>query len=64
MNKEYKLTITVISDIEHPPISIQVVIPEALALLLMSTPVKATSLAIERNNGILVDKTSRLLDFK
>ncbi|OGN99184.1 MAG: hypothetical protein A2Y89_03130 [Chloroflexi bacterium RBG_13_51_18] len=60
---DYKLTITVISDKEHPPISINIQIPEGLALMLMKTPIKATSLGIAGAGGIILDK-SKLLDFK
>jgi len=63
MEKDYRLTITVFSDAGHPPIGIQVSIPEALALLLMATPVNQVSLGIEKSPGIIVDK-SKLLDFR
>lgn len=60
---QYRLTVTVLSDKDHPPISFKVLIPEALALLLMNTPVKATSLAVEQGPGIVTDKTD-LVEFK
>lgn len=60
---DYRLIITVYSDKEHPPINFKVIIPEALARILMATPVKACSLAVESHPGIIEDK-SRLVEFK
>ena len=59
----YRLTVTVISDKEHPPINVYVEVPEELAYILMATPVKYVSLSVERA-GLVLDKTSELIDFK
>lgn len=44
---DYRLIITVNSDKDHPPVRITVGVPEELARLLMATPVKSVSLAVE-----------------
>ena len=59
---EFRLTITVNSDRQHPPIVFRVAIPGNLAVLLMSTPITSVSLAVESKPGIVADKT-KLLDF-
>jgi len=60
---DYRLIVTVISDQEHPPVNFALQVPDELALILMATPVKAVSLAVERAGGMVIDK-SKLLEFK
>lgn len=44
---DYRLIITVNSDKDHPPIRLTVGITEEIAKVLMATPVKTVSLAVE-----------------
>ena len=59
---EYRLTVTVFSDRQHPPVQFGLTIPFQLAKLLMSTPITNVRLAIAQGGNIL-DK-SKLLEFK
>lgn len=61
---DYRVIITVYSSSkEYPPINFAVQVSEALAKMLMATPVGKIGIAVERSGGIVLDKT-RLLDFK
>lgn len=59
---KYRLTVTVYSDKEHPPIRVRVMVPDDLALILMATPVKSVRLAIEQKPGF--GTVSELVDFR
>ena len=59
---KYRLTVTIFSDKEHPPLRFRVMVPDELALMLMATPVKNVSLAIEQKPGF--ETTSELVEFK
>ena len=61
--KDYAITVTILSDKEHHPVSFRCKIPEELAVVIMATPVTHVTLAVETTPGFISDKTG-LLDFK
>lgn len=63
MAKDYRISITVYSDREHPPVTFSVLIPEELGLILMATPVVKVGLSIDTRPHILSDK-SKLVSFR
>ena len=61
--KQYRVTFTIHSGGAYPPINIMVGLPEREALILMATPVKSVGIAVQREHGMIVDKTPEALDF-
>lgn len=61
---EYRCHFTVIPATEaYKKITIVVKLTEAMALMLMATPVKGVDIAVERSGGMILDKTPAPLDF-
>lgn len=62
--KHYRVKFTIYpAKPDYAPINILVSLPEREALILMATPVKSVGIAVQREGGMIVDRTPEALEF-
>lgn len=59
----YRVIFTMHSGGPYPPISIAVKLSDAMAKILMATPIKTVHVAVHRAGGIVMDETPEPLEF-